>query len=78
MLVKVKPVDGNKQLLKNTESKAVINNDVKAYREYISKRNLSDKQDNLETRIDSIEEDINTIKSSLETLTDLLKKALEK
>lgn len=78
MLVKVKPVDGEKNLLKNTKSKVILNNNDKAFRDYIGKRDLSNKQDNLESRIDSIEEDINTIKSSLQTLTDLLKKALEK
>lgn len=70
MLLKVKPIKDEK-LLKNTENKAVLNNDQKAYSEYINKRDLLN-------RVDSMEKDINTIKSSLDTLTDLVKKVLEK
>ena len=70
MLVKVKPI-ADEKLLKNTKNKAVLNNDQKAYNEYINKRDIA----NL---VESLEEDINSIKCSLETLTDLLKKALEK
>lgn len=78
MLIKVKPVDGEKNLLKDTQSKVVINNNDKAYREFITKRNLLNKQDSIEIRIESLEEDINSIKSSLDNLTKLLEKVLEK
>lgn len=78
MLIKVKPVDGENNLLKNTRSKVVLNNNDKAYREYMAKRNLIDKQDTIENRVGSLEEDINSIKSSLDNLTKLLEKALEK
>lgn len=78
MLIKVKPVDGENNLLKNTRSKVILNNNDKAYREYMAKRNLIDKQDTIENRVGSLEEDINSIKSSLDNLTKLLEKALEK
>ena len=78
MLIKVKPVDGENNLLKNTRSKVILNNNDKAYREYMAKRNLIDKQDTIENRVGSLEEDINSIKSSLDNLTKLLEKALGK
>jgi len=78
MLVKVNPVDGEKNLLKNTQSKVVLNSNNKTYKEYMAKKNLIDKQDLIENRIESLEEDINTIKSSLDNLTKLLEKVLEK
>lgn len=77
MLVKVKPVEGNKELVKDTVNKAVINTDTKGYREYINRRNLKKNQDSLENRIETLEDNINTLKSDLNNLTVMLKKVLE-
>jgi len=72
MLVKVKPVNGEKNLLKNTRNKAVLNNDEKAYKEYISKRNLMNKQESIENKVERLELDINNIKSDLNNISQML------
>ena len=69
-LLKIKPIDGHEHLLKDTENKAVINDDSVGFETYIKKREkqkeLFNKVDNLETDINSMKDDINTILSLLQ------------
>ena len=62
-LVKVKPFDGYEHLLKDTRNKAVINQDDKAFSDYVSKRNKIREEEafkyNMETQMQDVESDIN-------------------
>jgi septal ring factor EnvC (AmiA/AmiB activator) len=75
-LVKVKPFDGHEHLLKDTRNKAVINEDNKAFSEYISKRNKIREEEafkyNMETKMQDVESDINNIKTDLSDIKNLL------
>tara|TARA_R110000868_G_scaffold155902_1_gene382523 strand:- start:23 stop:277 length:255 start_codon:yes stop_codon:yes gene_type:complete len=72
MLIKVEPINGERNLLKNTKNKAVLNNDNKGYKEYIAKRNILDKQESIENKVERLELDINNIKSDLNNITQML------
>ena len=75
-LVKVKPFDGHEHLLKDTRNKAVINQDDKAFSDYVSKRNKIREEEafkyNMETQMQDVESDINNIKSDLSDIKNLL------
>jgi hypothetical protein len=75
-LVKVKPFDGNEHLLKDTRNKAVINEDNKAFADYIAKRSRSEQNEafkyNMENKMQDVESDINNIKSDLSDIKNLL------
>jgi len=75
-LVKVKPFDGHKHLLKDTRNKAVINEDNKAFSDYVQKRNRIEEEEafkyNMETKMVDVESDINNIKTDLSDIKNLL------
>ena len=75
-LVKVKPFDGHKHLFKDTRNKAVINEDNKAFSDYVQKRNRIEEEEafkyNMETKMVDVESDINNIKTDLSDIKNLL------
>jgi hypothetical protein len=75
-LVKVRPFDGHEHLLKDTRNKAVINEDSKAFSDYIQKRNRMEEEEafkyNMDNKIQDMESDINSIKSDLSDIKQLL------
>lgn len=70
-LLKVQPIDGHEHLLKDTDSKAVINADTVGFDTYIKKR---EKQKELFNKVNDLETDINSIKSDINTILSLLQK----
>tara|TARA_A100001515_G_C4536146_1_gene198575 strand:- start:101 stop:301 length:201 start_codon:yes stop_codon:yes gene_type:complete len=62
-------VEGHAELLRDTESGAVINNDTAAYQNYMAMKNQKLKEKN---RIDNIEDEIVEIKSLLKDLINKL------
>ena len=75
-LVKVRPFDGHEHLLKDPRNKAVINEDNKAFSDYVSKRNRIQEEEafkyNMETQMQDVESDINNIKADLSDIKNLL------
>lgn len=67
-------VEGKVNLVRDTETSAIINTDTSGYQAYITNRNklLSDKE-----RIDKLETQVSDIKGDLSEIKDLLLKALK-
>lgn len=69
MLVKVKPTNGQKHLLKDTRSKGVINSDIDGYQKYMEKKR---QRDVVNSRIDNLEEDVKSIKDDIKDILSIL------
>jgi len=67
-------VEGKSNLVRDTETSAIINTDTSGYHAYIANRKklLSDKE-----RIDKLETQVSDIKGDLSEIKDLLLKALK-
>jgi len=67
-------VEGRTNLVRDTDTNAIINTDKTGYKSYIANRNklLSDKE-----RIDKLETQVSDIKGDLSEIKDLLLKALK-
>lgn len=66
MFVKVKD---NQELLRDNDSKAIVNSDREAYEKYIAKKKQNDQT---EERLSALESDINNIKSNMDLILKLL------
>lgn len=82
MLVKVKPTNGHHHLVKDTNSKAVINKDAKAFEEYVARRRIVEREEQFrestEDRITSMASDINILRNEIKQIKDLIVQALSK
>jgi NAD(P)H-nitrite reductase large subunit len=67
-LPKLIPIEGNPSLVKDTESKAVLNVNVEAYQAYKKRREQERRTRNAINEIDEIKSDINEIKNLLKML----------
>jgi len=74
--LRVKPFDGNEHLIKDTQNKAVINEDNHGFINYITKRDRSRSNDifkyDMENRVKDLEADINNIKSDIGDIKSML------
>lgn len=62
-------------LIRNTNSKAIINTNTKAYNEAVQRANAFK---NNKKEVESLKEEINNIKSDVSEIKDLLMRVLEK
>lgn len=69
------PVKGKDNLLRDSYSNGIVNNDIQAYKSYIEsyKQKISELN-----KINSLEKDMNTIKDDINEIKDLLKSLLSK
>lgn len=67
-LPKYVPIEGNPSLIKDTESKAILNVNVEAYKAFKKRRDEERKTRNAVNEIDNIKKDVNEIKDMLKLL----------
>jgi len=65
---KMIPVEGHKNLFRDSETGAILNNDSKGYAQYKSKKTRSADQ---KAELDEMKKDIDEIKSLLQQLVNL-------
>jgi hypothetical protein len=67
-------VEGHQGLVRDTETKAIVNLDIDGYQNYIKVREIKKREDqrvsNLENQIDTLKGDLNEIKNLLKELAN--------
>ena len=66
-------VEGHNNLLRNSDTGAIINNDKSGYSSYMMNKGIKNKES---TRIENVEQDLANIHNELSELKLLLKEAL--
>lgn len=72
---KTKRIRGVKNLVRDTETTAIIDTDKGAFSAYMKQKQF---RDNITSRIDTTEKDINNIKTDLMTIKNLLTTIVER
>jgi chromosome segregation ATPase len=66
-------VEGHSNLLRDPKTNSIMNDNAKAYEEYVSRRKAKDKENQ---KIQNLEEDLTNIKSDIDEIKNLLRELL--
>lgn len=68
--MKYSKVEGHLNLIRDEETKAIVNTDMNEYNNYMRLKNIKEKENN---RINNLENDVNAIKDDLDEIKNLLR-----
>ncbi|NDB28462.1 hypothetical protein EB169_03250 [archaeon] len=68
--MKYSKVDGHKNLIRDEETKAIINTNMSDYNKYIMQRKIKEKENQ---KLQTLEENVDNIKSDLEEIKSILR-----
>jgi hypothetical protein len=68
--MKYSKVDGHKNLIRDEETKAIINTNMSDYNKYIMQRKIKEKDNQ---KLQTLEENVDNIKSDLEEIKSILR-----
>jgi hypothetical protein len=66
-------VEGHSNLLRDPKTNSIMNDNAKAYEEYVSRRKAKDKENQ---KIQNLEEDLTNMKSDIDEIKNLLRELL--
>ena len=66
-------VEGHSNLLRDPKTNSIMNDNAKAYEEYVSRRKAKDKENQ---KIQNLEEDLTSMKSDIDEIKNLLRELL--